>query len=207
MALLRRDRRPRAAGAAAALLLALPAAWMPRPAAAQEPVGEYQVKAAFLYQFLKFVEWPEAVLGDPEAPITLCVAGRDPFGPALDETVRGRTAQGRSCLIRRMAGGDDPDGCHLLFVASGEDSRIAETLRRVAKRPVLTVGESDRFEQAGGTIRFVLEEDRVRFVINAAAARRAGLRLSARLLSVARSVTGHSGPQGALPRWDEERSS
>lgn len=184
------------------------------PARAHDPVAgsggamtgshaEYHVKAAFLYNFLKFVEWPASTFGNPESPFVLCVLGHDPFEGALEETIRDRPVSGRSCLVRILADRRDLSGCHVVFASLFGEAEIAEVIQRASRLPVLTVGETDRFEQAGGIIRFVVEENRVRFVINAAAARRAGLRLSSRLLGIARSVTGQGGSRDAPMSPDE----
>jgi hypothetical protein len=186
----------RATAALAALLLAAtgpaPAADHPPPPERVGPgaFGQYQVKAAFLFNFMKFVEWPPGAVPKDTTPWSLCVLGHDPFHGALEETVRGRTAGGRACDIRRITSATDLPGCHLLFASLYEDDAIGEVLARAAARPILTVGETDRFEHAGGMIRFVVEGDRVRFVVNAGASRRAGLKISSKLLSLARSVTG-----------------
>lgn len=189
--------------AAIALVALLLAASVPGPAADHPPppertapgaFGQYQVKAAFLFNFMKFVEWPHSAVPAGTAPWTLCVLGHEPFHGALEETVRGRTVGGRGCEIRRVAATSEIQGCHLLFASLYEDDTISEVLARAATRPILTVGETDRFERAGGMIRFRVEADRVRFVVNAGASRRAGLKISSRLLSLARSVTGLEGP-------------
>ncbi|MGH9748514.1 MAG: YfiR family protein [Candidatus Polarisedimenticolia bacterium] len=177
--------------AAGSALLAAPPPPIERPAPGA--FGQYQVKAAFLFNFMKFVEWPPGAIPTGGAPWTLCLLGHDPFHGALEETVRGRTAGGRACEIRRVAAAAELPGCHLLFASLYEDDTIGAILARVASRPILTAGETDRFEHAGGMIRFVVEGDRVRFVVNAGAARHAGVKISSKLLSLARSVKGLEG--------------
>lgn len=159
---------------------------MPVPAArAQDAYREYDVKAAFLYNFVKFVEWPAAAFRDDRSPIEICVYGTDPFGQSLDGVVKGESVGGRGLVIRRPASPAALEGCHVLFVAPSERERTAEVLAAVAGRPVLTVADSDGFLRAGGMINFVLDEGRVRFRINEAPAERAHLTISSKLLRLA----------------------
>jgi hypothetical protein len=152
-------------------------------AAAPSPAAlEYQLKAAFLLKFTLFVEWPDA---DNRAPFPVCVLGDDPFGPALDQTVEGETVNSRKIVIRRIHR-DSIAGCGVLYV-SPQEKNPAEALA-AAGPGVLTVGEGDAFLDQGGMIAFVLDNRRVRFDADPAAARKAGLKLSSRLLNVARIV-------------------
>ncbi len=187
-------RRQRTAGALVlGAALSLAAATAAGPAAGQSPPlasDEYAIKAAFLYNFAKFVEWPNGVFAAAEAPLALCVLGADPFGGELDMVVQGKTAQGHPVVVRRLDGLGAVARCHILFVSSSEQERFAEVLGAVAGRSVLTVGEDGEFARAGGMISFVLREQRVRFAIDAGAAERAGLRLSSRLLDLAEPVHG-----------------
>jgi hypothetical protein len=152
---------------------------------AQEESLEYRVKAAFLLNFTKFVEWPAPDPPTSSAPFALCIAGEDPFGPALGEIVEGETVNGRKIVIRHIRG-DASASCSLLYV-SKEEKNVPGILAS-AGYGVLTVGEGDAFLDEGGMIGFVLENKRVRFNIDLAAAQREGLKLSSRLLSVARLV-------------------
>jgi hypothetical protein len=149
---------------------------------------EYRVKAAFLFNFARFVEWPEAVFGPPGAPIVFGVLGEDPFGPALDETLEGKRINGRPLEARRFADLKHLQPCAVLFVSHLESKDLEETLEALREAPVLTVGEGHRFARLGGIVSFFLEDNRVRFQINAEAARRAGLRISSRLLELARAM-------------------
>lgn len=176
MALLRR------AAARAGLILLLLAA----PAArGQEAYKEYDVKAAFLYNFVKFVEWPASAFHDDRSPIEICVYGTDPFGASLEDVVKGESVAGRALSIRRPSGFSGFDGCHVLFVAASERGKVSEVLAAAGSRAMLTVGDSDGFLRAGGMINFVLDEGRVRFLINPAAAERARLTISSKLLRLA----------------------
>jgi hypothetical protein len=157
---------------------------------AQDANLEYRVKAAYLFNFTKFVEWPTAAFAGGRAfSFSICVAGRNPFGPALTATLVGETVAGRP-LAARVVNAGGAAGCHVLFVPAGVPA--AAYLRAVGKEPVLTVGESADFLAQGGAINFVLDEGRVRFEINQAAAERAQLRISSRLLQLGRG----SNPQG-----------
>lgn len=149
------------------------------PAAAQDVALEYRVKAAYLYHFLKFVEWPE----DASAPpFTICVAARNPFADILTDTVRGERIAGRTVVAKVIP--DFEVGCHVLFVPRG--TAAAPYLRN--PQGTLTVGEAPDFLAQGGAIQFVQEGTNVRFQINDEAARRAGLRISSRLLRLSRDA-------------------
>ena len=143
---------------------------------------EYQVKAAYLFNFTRFVGWPE---GTPAAagPLTICVAEINPFGPVLESTLAGETAAGRMLTTRVVR--NPTTACHVLFIPRGVPAGVH--LRAVGMLPILTVGESTDFIQQGGMINFVLEGGRVRFEINQGAALRNHLTISARLLQLARS--------------------
>ncbi len=161
----------------------------------QSPV-EYQVKAAFLLNFTKFIDWPAASFANPDSPITICILGKDPFGPVLDEIVQGETVNARKVTVQRIsqppigqAAGGPPAGpqtCHVVFV--GEPDKDIPKMLSSMGRGVLTVGEGDRFLRDGGMVALVVDNRRVRFDINQTAATGAGLGLSARLLNVARAV-------------------
>jgi hypothetical protein len=170
-----------------ASVLALLAMLAPSAARAEEPGLEYPVKAAFLYQFARFTDWPEEARSD--APLAIGILGDDPFGAVLDKALEGKSVGGRALTIRRSTFALDLDGCSILFVSRSETHRLAGVLGRVARSPVLTVGESEGFTQSGGMIRFVVDGSHVRFEVNLAAVESGGLRLSSRLLALAR-ITG-----------------
>ena len=151
-------------------------------AAAQNVSLEYQVKAAYLFNFTKFVDWPEHVMPVGE-PITICVAAPGPFGKTLEETVRGELVAGHPLTTRVVR---DAAGCHVLFVPEGVTA--APLLRDARTAPVLTVGESAEFLRDGGVVNFVMDDGKVRFEISQDAAARAQLRISSRLLRLARSA-------------------
>lgn len=169
---------------AASLALIAVLAALGSSAQAQETApDEYSVKAVFLFSFGKFVEWPPA--GGNE--FVIGVIGSDPFGAVLDEIAAKKTVQGKKLVIRRFATDEEfQPPCQILFVA-GRDipaARVA-ALGKAAGPGVLLVGESPRFIEEGGAVNFFLDGNRVRFEINADAARRAGLRMDARLLNLA----------------------
>ena len=161
------------------------------PAHAQDPVSEYQIKAAYLFNFLKFVEWPANAFADPLAPIVIGIVGDDPFGESLPQVVVGKTVQGRDLVIRKYRFGENLRGSHILFISASEKKRLPQVLSSLQGSSVLTVADTDQFLEAGGMIQFFLEDDRVRFAIDVDATSRANLKLSSKLLSVAR-VTGGS---------------
>lgn len=148
---------------------------------------EYQVKAAFLYNFTKFVEWLDARPGD-RAPFRLCVLGEDPFGDTLDNIVFGEMVGSRPLLPERIDATErleDARSCEVVFVCRSERARVRQVLEVVSGAPVLTVSDLPGFLEAGGHIQFVMQEGKVRFAINQAAAERARLRISSKLLRLA----------------------
>ena len=145
---------------------------------------EYEVKAAFLLNFTRFVEWP-GLVDTGDAPFSICILGDDPFGPVLDRIVEGESVNGRRLAIRRI-GRPHLNSCQVVFFA-GHEKDTAKILAGLSPG-VLTIGDGAAFLREGGMIAFVLENRRVRFDINQSAAAKAGIRISSKLLSVARSV-------------------
>jgi hypothetical protein len=146
---------------------------------AQEVTREYQVKAVFLYNFAKFVEWPPSAT---TGPLTICIAGRNPLGTFLDDTVRGESVGGRPIHTRIIL--EPEPGCHVMFIPDG--AAVGAYLRFSRTAPTLTIGETPAFLGLGGIISFFIEDGKVRFEINPQAAERAQLRVSARLLQLSR---------------------
>jgi hypothetical protein len=155
-----------------------------QPAPERQPL-EYQVKAAFLLNFTKFIDWPGTETPDRDSPFGICILGDDPFGPVLDQIVEGETVQGRKLAVQRVMR-PAPASCQVLFISRTEKD-VAGVLAGLSG-PVLTVGEEAGFLREGGMIGFVIDNHRVRFSINLAAADKAGLKISSKLLNVARSV-------------------
>lgn len=171
------------------------------PAAALDAAQslEYEVKAVYLYNFAQFVTWPQDAFSGRDAPLELCIAGEDPFGPALERVVRGERVDGRRLKIRRDRAFSDLSGCHILYVGAGEDGEVESILAALGDAPTLTVGESSRFLRAGGLIRFKLDRNRVRLEVNRTQLDRRDLRLSSKLLRVADVVTPAEAGTGAPP--------
>jgi hypothetical protein len=153
---------------------------------------EYEVKAAFLLNFAKLTEWPDAAFERPDSPIRVCVAGSNPFGRALAQTFQNETAGGRPLEARVIATPAQASGCHMVFVPR-RHSRAARDLIRAATPAAVTVGESDDFLTQGGAINFFIERGRVRFDINQQSAEQRGVRFSSQLLRLAR----REGPGGS----------
>ena len=156
--------------------------------ATETPSLEYKVKAAYLYNFAKFVEWPLKRFPEPDSPIIIGVVGEDPFGNVLDETVRGKSINGRKIIIRRLAPGEGLTQCHLLFISRSLRDSLDSLLAGLAKESVLTVSEIEKFAMRGGMINFVIANESVKCEINLDAAERSGLKISSKLSSVARVV-------------------
>jgi hypothetical protein len=173
--------------AALALAAARTAAAAPPPAP-PAPSLEYDVKAAFLYNFAKFVEWPVEARGGERDPLTLCIFGADPFGSRLVELVKGETVAGRTLAVRNVRQLSELRSCHIAFFSRAEEERVPEALSGLHGSNVLTVGEGDDFAEQGGIVQFYLEENRVRFAINLDALEGTRLRVSSKLLRLARVV-------------------
>lgn len=153
--------------------------------------SEYLIKAGFIYNFAKFVEWPSAAFSQPDSPIVIGVLGADPFGNVLDRIVEDKKIGPRGFVVRRYKWGKelkDLKDCKILFISSSEKTHIDEILLSVKGLPILTVGETAGFAERGGVIRFTLEDNRVRFEVNVDAAHQADLNISSRLLTLAKII-------------------
>lgn len=166
-------------GAAAVCAIALPVR--------AQPALEYDVKAALLLNFARYIEWPDAAFAGARSPIEICVFAPNPFGPALERVLQAETVSDRPLAARDVRGASESAGCHLLFVPAGAESRAAALVRRAGPHTV-TVGESNEFEEMGGAVNFVLEGGRVRFNVNLRPVEERGVRISARMLHVAGRV-------------------
>ena len=154
---------------------------------AQKPKPtEYQVKAAYLSNFGRFVDWPAAATSG-DGPFNVCVLGQDPLGASLDAAIAGEKIGSAKLAAKRVSRVEDAGDCRLLFISSSEESRLAAILAAVGKN-ILTVGDMPEFAERGGMIQFVLDGSRVRFEINLIAAQRAGLNLGSELLKLATTV-------------------
>lgn len=166
-------------------------------AVAQPLATEYQVKAAYLLDFGKFVTWPAATAPKSSDAFSICVLGDDPFGTTLDNTVRGEKINGRPVTARRIRGIQDARGCNVLFVSDSGERLSRKTLSALNKSGMLTVSDAQGFWENGGIIQFVFSGNRIRFEVNLDAAQEAGLSLSSELLKVASAVHGKNATGGA----------
>lgn len=169
-----------------ALLMGLVLAVAP-PLSAQTAT-EYQLRAAFVYNFAKFVEWPPRVFASSTAPFTLCVYEKGPVADALEQGVAGKTVQNRMISVKAVATLGQSKGCQVLYFDQTAGAHLGEMLSGLEAEHVLTVGETDKFTKAGGIIGFIMESGMLRFGINNAAARKSGLEISSKLLSLAKQV-------------------
>jgi uncharacterized protein DUF4154 len=152
---------------------------------------EYQVKAAFLYNFVKFVDWPASAFPPTGDAVVIGVIGNDPFGGILDQVLQGKTCcHDRKLVVRRFERIEHVSECHVLFISSSEEARLADILQILNGASVLTVGEMGRFAERGGMIGFQRADNKLRFEINTDAASRAGLTISSQLLKLATRVIG-----------------
>jgi len=149
---------------------------------------DYQVKAVFLFNFAQFVEWPSNAFANENSDMVIGILGDDPFGAILDQTVKGEVVHGRKIAVRRLSAEDSVDGCQILFISRSESDRVESLLRSLRGTSILTVSEQDRFCEQGGIINFVRRDQNVRLEINRPVAESAGLKINARLLSLARLV-------------------
>jgi YfiR/HmsC-like len=154
--------------------------------------GEYEVKAAFLFNFARYVEWPAEGFPPEGEAFVVTVLGEDPFGETLDTTLKDRTIQKRRLLVRRVARVEDVGNSQIVFIGRVASEDLPRILQRLDDAPVLTVGETAQFAQRGGMISFRKERDRIGFEINLASTERARLKVSSQLLKLARIV----GPGG-----------
>jgi hypothetical protein len=148
---------------------------------------EYEVKAAFLYNFGKFVTWPST--RPDSGPVVACVLGKDPFGPVLDQTLMGKNVQNRPIIARRIKDIEALGQCDIAFIAASEQRRVPAVLALAEKSGVLLAGDFAGFAESGGAIGFVMEGNKVRFKVNPEAAARAGIQISSQLLQLATIVS------------------
>lgn len=169
----------------AVIVMAAGIAVVPTVARAQVVADEYQIKAAFLPNFAKFVDWPPATLGPPAAPLAICIVGDDPFGAALRQAIYQQSVDGHPLEVRHLRWTESFDGCRILFIAASEVNHASSIVDAVAGTHVLTVADFDTFARRGGMIELRTVGHRVRFDINTVTASVAGLRISSKLLTLA----------------------
>ncbi len=174
------------------LILVALALWIsasPEEAHAQSVnIREYQIKAAFLFNFLQFVKWPPTTFTTSNAPFKIGILGDDPFGSALDDTVEGEVINGHRLTVVRSPRVEELEDCQMVFVSSSESDHLDEILADLRSKPILTIGEVEDFARKGGDIDFYLAGGRVRFEINPQSARQCGLQISSQLLALGRIV-------------------
>ena len=167
----------------------------PARSPAQSQSGEYQVKAAFIFHFAQMVEWPPDISGPDGSPLVMCTIGDDSYSAALDWVIDGKQIGSHPIQTRHLHDKVPIRGCHLLVISGKDNKRAATILAEVADEPVLTIGDSENFVASGGIIGLSLQDNKVRFDINLNAAQRASLKISSRLLLLAKRVIG-GGKQG-----------
>jgi len=174
------------------ILIGLVAVWGVEISAAWagEALSESQVKAAFLVNFPKYVDWPAVAFAETNSPLVIAVLGETPVTDELQKLIAGRTVNGRKIVLRRLDAGEEVAGCHILFVSALEQSRASSLLARLKDSGVLTVGESDDFLEHGGIVNLARRERKIALEVNLTAATTARIKISSRLLSVASVVKG-----------------
>ena len=155
------------------------------------------MKAAFLYNFARFIEWPAEAFPNDKSPIALCVFRHDPFGSVLDEALRGKSINNRELQARRVNELPELKMCQVIFISGQEDKHLPEVLSSVKGASALVVGESQEFAERGGTVQFYLENNKLRFAVNLDAAQRARLQVSSRLLALAKIVRDGGHPKSS----------
>jgi len=164
--------------------------------------SEYLIKAGFIYNFAKLVEWPTSAFPQPDSPIVIGILGDDPFGATLDRIVTDKKINGRGIAVKRLKWGRDVKDlrdCNILFISSSEKEHLDSVVDAMKWLPVLTIGDAPGFARRGGIINFTLEDNKVRFEVNVEAAKHADLTISSRLLTLARIVPQQVAADGRKP--------
>ena len=149
---------------------------------------EYKLKAAYLLHFLQFVEWPDSVFENEKSPIIVTILGDDPFGKILDEITKSEKIGDHSITIKRTHSLSNLDFCHVLYISSSEKDNFKSILRHIDSAPILTISDIDNFSEQGGNISFYLEENKLRFAINMQTLKQADLKVSSKLLRLAKII-------------------
>ena len=153
---------------------------------------EYPVKLAFLYNFTKFIEWPPGSYRDPGAPHAICIVGRDPFSSDIEGDLRTRIVGSHPVEVLTLKPNDTLSVCHMVFIPATENGQADKIVRDLKGSSTLTVGETEGFAELGGIINLTVEGNKVHFEVNQVAAQRAGLKISSKLLSLAKIVTDNA---------------
>lgn len=151
---------------------------------------EYVIKAAYIYNFAMFVEWPADAFVRPDSPFVIGIVGTDRFGSSLEDIVRDKRVNNRRFVVKRLENYQDAADCHILFFHSGEAAKIVDVVEHLKRAPILLVGDTPEFAKRGGMINFAVADNKVRCEISVAAAKRARLAISSKLLSLARVIDG-----------------
>ena len=160
---------------------------------AEEPMpSEYQVKAAFLINFPKYVDWPVEAFAGTNSPVVLAVSGETKVAGEIQKVIAGRTVNGREIVLKRLTSGEESGGCHILFISAAEQRRSPNLLANLKDSSILTVGESDDFLESGGIINLARRDQKIALEVNLTAAGNARIKISSKLLSVASVVKGQS---------------
>ncbi|MES2375987.1 MAG: YfiR family protein [Bacteroidota bacterium] len=154
--------------------------------AQNKPALEYQVKAAFLYNFTRFVSWPSSAFNSSTAPFVIGIVGRDPFGSYLEDVIDQEKVDEHPIVVQRYRDVKDINNCQILYIPAGDDDKIKEVISAVAHQNVLTVSDADKFVNWGGVISFFKEDNKLRVQINIAAAKAAGVEISSKLLKISK---------------------
>jgi hypothetical protein len=172
----------------ASVLCVLSTAMLSYPVTAAEPLSsEYLLKAAFIYNITKFVEWPPGSFESEKAPLVLVVLGKDPFGYSLN-TIDGKIVQGRSLTVKHVDRIEELRTCHILFISSSEMNRLPQVLQSLKDSKILTIGDMPHFAQNGGIINLITLDNKINMEINVTAAEKASMQISSKLLKLARIV-------------------
>jgi hypothetical protein len=152
---------------------------------AQDLPDEEQVKAVFIFNFTKFIDWPASAFSAPESPFIIGVVGKQSISSYLQEAIAGEYAAGRTIMIKHYSSPKDIRNCHILYIGSEDPEKVKSILATTQNQNILTVGDSPNFLRWGGMVRFFTEKGKIRLEINSDAARSSGIRISSKLLSVA----------------------
>jgi YfiR/HmsC-like len=159
----------------------------PRRALAMAAIPtEYKIKAAMICNFIQFVEWPSEAFSSPDAPLVVGIVAPNPFGDMLEQLTAGKSISGRPIRIKYLSDGDRVENCHAVFVPAAQEAGTAKIMQQIGNSSVLSIGETDSFLNSAGMIRFYTEDNKLRFEINPDAAESARLRISAKLLKLAK---------------------
>ncbi|MGF7079352.1 YfiR family protein [Mucilaginibacter sp. UYCu711] len=154
--------------------------------AQNKPALEYQVKAAFLYNFTRFISWPASAFNSPKAPFIIGIVGNDPFGSYLEDIIDQEKVDDHPIIVQRYHDIRDINNCQILYISAGDNNKIKEIIAGVAHKNVLTVSDADKFVNWGGIINFFKDDNKLRVQINTAAAKAAGVEISSKLLKISK---------------------